>query len=111
MALYETTFVVRQEASQQDAEKLTEAFTAVLSELGGKVVKKEYWGLRNLAYLIQKNRKGHYIHLNIDAPSKAMDELDRKFRLSEEVIRFLTIRVEEVSKGPSVVLKQQQHAA
>lgn len=110
MALYETTFVVRQEASQQDAEKLTDNFTAILSELGGKVVKKEYWGLRNLAYLIQKNRKGHYIHLCVDAPAKAIDEIERKYRLNEEVIRFLTVRVEEVAKGPSAVMKQQNAA-
>ena len=110
MALYETTFVVRQEASQQDADKLAEGFTKTLSELGGKVIKKEYWGLRSLAYLIQKNRKGHYIHLCIDAPAEALSELERKYRLSEEVIRFLTIRVEEASKGPSVVMKQQSAA-
>jgi small subunit ribosomal protein S6 len=102
---------VRQEASQQDAEKLAETFTAVLAELGGKVVKKEYWGLRALAYKIQKNRKGHYIYMCLDAPAAAIKELDRKYRLNEDVIRFLTIRVEEISKGPSVVLKQQQHAA
>lgn len=110
MALYETTFVVRQEASQQDAEKLAENFTALLKEQGGKVVKKEYWGLRSLAYLIQKNRKGHYIHLGIDAPADAINELERKYRLNEEVIRFLTVRVEDVAKGPSAVMKQQSAA-
>ena len=73
-------------------------------------MKKEYWGLRNLAYLIQKNRKGHYVHLCIDAPAAAVDELERKYRLNEEVLRFLTIRVEEVVKGPSAVMKQQNAA-
>lgn len=110
MALYETTFVVRQDATPQDVEKLTEGYTELLKEQGGKVVKKESWGLRNLAYKIKKHRKGHYVFLCIEADGPAIAELERKFRINEDVVRYMTVRVEEFAKGPSVVLKQQNAA-
>lgn len=106
MPLYESTFIARQDISPQDVEKITEQFTKVLTENGGKVVKKESWGLRNLAYHIRKNRKGHYVMLAIDAPAAAVKELERKYKLSEDVIRNLTVKVSNISKDPSPILCQ-----
>ncbi|MDE3059594.1 MAG: 30S ribosomal protein S6 [Pseudomonadota bacterium] len=108
MPLYESTFVARQDLSRQDVGKLTESLTAIVEQGGGKVVKNEYWGLRGLAYRIQKNRRGHYAWLAIDAPADAVKELERNLRINEDVIRTLTVRVEEISEGPSVMMQQSR---
>jgi small subunit ribosomal protein S6 len=105
MAFYENVFIARQDISSAAADALSERFTAIIQENGGKVTKKENWGLRNLAFKIKKNRKGHYVLLNIDAPSAAVHEMERQMRISEDVLRFLTIRVDELEEGPSVVLQ------
>jgi small subunit ribosomal protein S6 len=104
MALYETTFVARPDMSQADVDRLTKDFSGIVEERGGKVIKKEYWGLRSLAYQVKKNRKGHYVMLGVEAPATAVTELERKYRLSEDIIRSLTIRVEEIANDPSPIL-------
>lgn len=107
MPLYESTFIARQDISQADVTKLTEGFSDVVKEKGGKVVKNEYWGLRSLAYRINKNRKGHYSFLGIDAPADAIKEMERKMGLSEDIIRTLTIKVDAIDEEPSAILQQQ----
>lgn len=107
MPLYENVFIVRQEMSQQQVEAISERFTAIVKESGGTVAKAEYWGLRNLAFKIKKNRKGHYMLLNIDAPAAAVNELERNMRISEDVLRYQTVRVEALEEGPSAVLRSK----
>jgi small subunit ribosomal protein S6 len=107
MAFYETTLVLRQDLSQADADKIADNLASVVANDGGKVVKKEYWGLRDLAYKINKTKKGHYIFLGLEASSPAIAELDRKLRISEDVIRSLTVRVEAVSKNPTPMISKR----
>ena len=107
MALYETVLIARQEISAAQAEGLAETFTNLLKEQGGDVKKTEYWSLRTLTYKIKKNRKGHYVLLNIDAPAPAVAEMERNMRLNEDVLRFQTIRVETLEEGPSVVMQNR----
>jgi small subunit ribosomal protein S6 len=102
MSFYENVFIARQEISAQQADSLAETFSNVIAENGGKVTKTENWGLKSLAYRIKKNRKGHYVMLNIDGPASAVNEMERQMRLHEDVIRFLTVRVEELEEGPSI---------
>ncbi len=109
MPLYECVFIARQDISSNQVEGLVGQFTGIIEENGGKVAKTEMWGLRNLAYKINKNRKGHYALLNLDAPAGAIHEMERNMRLSEDVIRYLTIRVEELEEGPSIVI-QSKHS-
>ncbi len=108
MPLYESTFITRQDLSRQDITKLTESMGTIVSQGGGKVVKDEYWGLRNLAYKINKSRKGHYVMLSIDAPAPAVKEMERNLRHNEDVIRLLTIRVDELEEGPSAMMNQSR---
>jgi len=105
MPLYEHTVIARPDLSAQQAQALADQFGTVLTEQGGTVAKVEYWGLRNLSYRVKKNRKGHYLHLNIDAPASAMSELERTQRINEDVLRYLTVRVEEHEEGPSAVMQ------
>ena len=105
MTYYENVFIARQDISQPQAEALGEAFAKVVADLGGKVTKREYWGLRNLAFRIKKNRKGHYLLLNIDGPAAAVHEMERQMRINEDVIRYLTVRVEELEEGPSAMMQ------
>ena len=105
MALYEHVFISRQDLSNAQAEGLIEHFSAVLSDNDGKVVDQEYWGLKTMAYKINKNRKGHYAFLKSDAPSSAVQEMERLLRLHEDVMRVMTIRVDEHEEGPSVVIQ------
>ena len=105
MRTYEHTFIARQDLSPQQAQTLAETYAALITEQGGEVVKSEYWGLRNLAYRIRKNRKGHYVHLNLKAAAAAIDELERQERLSDDVIRYLTVKVEQLEEGPSVLMQ------
>lgn len=108
MPFYESIFIARQDLSPQEVDKITEHLTKVISEHNGKVVKHEYWGIRNLAYKINKNRKGHYVLLYIDGGAEAVNELERQCKLSENIIRNMTIKVEEISKEPSVMKRQDK---
>ena len=110
MPLYENTLIVRQDMSSQEVEKITESFTKIVNDNKGKIVKKEYWGLCNLAYKVNKNKKGHYVFLGVDAESSAIDELQRQLKLSEDVIRNLTVRVDEISKDPSPLMAKKSYA-
>jgi small subunit ribosomal protein S6 len=106
MPLYEHVYLARQDLSAQQVEELTTQYTAVITQAGGKVTKNEYWGLKSLSYRISKNRKAHMTLLNVDAPSAALNEIERQERLSEDVLRYLTIRVEELEEGPSAMLRK-----
>ncbi len=107
MSFYEYVFVARQDLSNQQVDALTADFTKLVEDNGGKVAKTESWGLRSLAYKIKKNRKGHYVLLNLDAPAGAVAELERNTRLNEDVIRFMTIKVDELEEGPSAVVRSK----
>jgi len=104
MPLYENVFIARQDISGTQVDALADAFTQLITEQGGEVKKRENWGLRNLAYRMNKNRKGHYVLFNIDAPPPAIAELERTMRINEDVLRYLTIRVDELEEGPSAVM-------
>lgn len=106
MPLYENIFIARQDATAAQVETLTETFSNIIAEQGGTVTKKEYWGLRSLAYRIKKNRKAHYALMNIDALPDAVAELERQMRLSTDIIRFLTVRVDEHETGPSPMMRR-----
>src|ERR1700720_290389 len=106
MPLYEHVFLARQDASTQQVEELTTQMTGIVEGLGGKVVKMENWGVRSLTYRMNKNRKAHFVLLNIDAPSAAVSEIERQERISEDVIRYLTVRVEEHEEGPSAMMRK-----
>lgn len=107
MALYEHVIIARQDISPQQAEALNDTIKAIIEELGGHIAKIEYWGLRNLTYRIKKNRKGHYSLLAIDAPSAAVKEVERQLAINEDVLRFLTVRVEEIDLELSPVLARR----
>ena len=106
MPLYEHVFLARQDASTQQVEELTTQMTGIVEQLGGKVVKMENWGVRFLTYRMNKNRKAHFVLLNIDGPSTAVAEIERQERISEDVIRYLTVRVEEHEEGPSAMMRK-----
>ena len=106
MAFYESVFIARQDASSAQVEGLQDTFAALIEEKGGKVTKREYWGLRNIAYRMKKNRKGHYVLFNIDATSDAMNEFDRQMRLNEDILRHLVIRVDELDEEQSVMMQK-----
>ena len=101
MPLYESTFIARPDISSQQVDGLAEQFREILTEAGGEIAKTEYWGLRSLAYRIKKNRKGHYYFMNIDAPPEAIDAMERTMRINEDVIRYLTVRVNEHDPNPA----------
>ena len=107
MALYEHVFLSRQDISNQQVDQLVETFRGILENNGGKVVKVENWGLKTLTYRIKKNRKAYYTLLNIDAPSTAVDEMERLMRFNEDVLRYITIRVEEHEEGPSAMMQKR----
>ncbi|HET9334810.1 MAG TPA: 30S ribosomal protein S6 [Sphingomicrobium sp.] len=107
MPLYEHVFLARQDLAQAQVDALAENATKIIADNGGKVAKTETWGLRGLAYRIAKNRKAHYVMLDIDAPAPAMAELERQTGINEDVIRFMTIRVDAHEKGPSVMMRKQ----
>ena len=108
MSLYESVFIARQDISTAQVDGLTETFEKVIKDLGGSVPKKESWGLRTLAYRIKKKRKGYYVLMNIDAPAPAIHEMERQMRINEDIIRFLTTRVEALEEGPSAVLRAKE---
>src|SRR5213595_936428 len=106
MPLYEHVFLARQDASTQQVEELTTQMTGIVEQLGGKVVKMENWGVRSLTYRMNKNRKAHFVLLNIDGPSAAVAEIERQERISEDVLRYLTVRVHEHEEGPSAMMRK-----
>ena len=107
MPLYEHVFLARQDASSAQVEQLTKEFSDILEEAGGKVARSEHWGMKSLAYKIKKSRKAHYTMLNIDAPAAAVNEMERRMRLSTDIIRFMTIRVDQHETEPSVMMRKQ----
>ena len=108
MPLYEHVFLARQDLAQAQVDALAENATKIIEDNKGKVVKAENWGLRSLAYRIAKNRKAHYVMLDIDAPATALAELERQTGINEDVIRFMTIRVDALEKGPSAMMRRQE---
>ncbi|MCL4149041.1 UNVERIFIED_CONTAM: hypothetical protein GTU68_057814 [Idotea baltica] len=107
MPLYEHTFIARQDLSNTQAESLIEHFSTVLADNGGKIVENEYWGVKTMAYKINKNRKGHYAYMRSDAPAPAVQEMERLMRLHEDVMRVLTIKVDAHEEGPSVQMQKR----
>ncbi|ROU02383.1 30S ribosomal protein S6 [Histidinibacterium lentulum] len=107
MPLYEHVFIARQDLSNAQAEGLIEHFSQVLTDNGGKVVDTEYWGVKTMAYKINKNRKGHYAFLRTDAPSEAVQEMERLMRLHDDVMRTLTIKVDAHEEGPSIQMQKR----
>jgi small subunit ribosomal protein S6 len=107
MPLYENVFIARQDISGAQVDALADTFTQLVADNGGEIKKREYWGLRNLAYRMRKNRKGHYVMLNIAAPPAAVAELERTMRINEDVIRYLTIRVDALEEAPSAVMQNR----
>jgi small subunit ribosomal protein S6 len=110
MALYEHVFLARQDLAQGQVDALVETATNIITEGQGKVVKAETWGLRGLAYRIKKNRKAHYVMLEIDAPSAAIAELERQTSINEDVIRYMTIRIDELEAGPSAMMRRNERS-
>ena len=108
MPLYENVFIARQDISTAQVEALTDTFANLVAENGGKVEKREYWGLRNLAYRMKKNRKGHYVLFNLEAPPAAVSELERNMRINEDILRYMTIKVEEHEEGPSAMMRRAE---
>src|SRR5947209_7576582 len=107
MPLYENVFISRQDISGAKVDQLADGFTQLIAEQGGQVKKREYWGLRNLAYRMNKNRKGHYILFNIEAPASAIAELERTMRINEDVLRYLTLRVDTLEEAPSPIMQSR----
>ena len=106
MPLYEHVYLARQDVSAQQVEELTAQFKGVIEGLGGKVTKTEYWGVKSLTFRIKKNRKAHFTLFNIDAPPAALAEVERQERINEDILRSLTIRVEELEEGPSAMMRK-----
>jgi small subunit ribosomal protein S6 len=106
MALYEHVFLARQDLAQAQVDTLAETATKIIEDNAGKVVKTETWGLRSLAYKIAKNRKAHYVMLEIDAPTGVVAELERQLNINEDIIRFMTVRVDEHENGPSAMMRR-----
>ena len=107
MPYYESVFIARQDVSAAQVDSLADDFSKVIEDGGGKVAKKESWGLRTLAYKIKNNRKGHYTLLNIDAPAGAVQEMERLMHINEDVLRYLTVKVDELEEGPSAILQSR----
>ena len=107
MALYEHVFLARQDVTSQQVETMIETYKSVIEQNGGKVEKTEMWGVKSLAYRIRKNRKAHFTLLNIDAPPAALAEMERQMRISEDILRFLTIRVEALETEPSAMMQKR----
>src|ERR1700752_595754 len=106
MPLYEHVFLSRQDVSAQQVEDLTNQFKGVIEQMGGKVTKLEQWGVKSLSYRVRKNRKAHFTFMNVDAAATALNEIERQERLNEDLLRYLTVRVEEHEEGPSAMLRK-----
>ncbi|OHC73523.1 MAG: 30S ribosomal protein S6 [Rhodospirillales bacterium RIFCSPLOWO2_12_FULL_58_28] len=107
MAYYETVFIARQDISTAQVDALSDAFSKIIRDGGGKITKKEDWGLRSFAFRIKKSRKGYYVLLGIDAPCAAVHEMERQMRISEDVLRYLTLRLDEADNEPSVIMRNK----
>jgi len=110
MALYEHVFLARQDLAQAQVDALAETATKIVEDMDGKVTKVETWGLLSLAYKIAKNRKAHYVMLNIDAPAGVVAELERQTQINEDIIRYMTVKVDELETGPSVMMRKQERS-
>ena len=108
MPLYEHVMIARQDLSNTQAESLIEHFGTILADNGGKLVESEYWGLKTMAYKINKNRKGHYAFMRTDAPAPAVQEMERLMRLHDDVMRVLTIKVDAHQEGPSIQMQKRE---
>ena len=108
MPLYEHVFLARQDLAQAQVDALAENATKIIEDNGGKIAKTETWGLRSIAYRIQKNRKAHYVMLDIDAPAPAVAELERQTQINEDVIRYMTVRVDAHEQGPSAMMRRSE---
>jgi len=106
MPLYEHVYLARQDVSAQQVEELTSQLKGVIEGLGGKVAKVEYWGVKSLNFRIRKNRKAHFTLLNVDAPPAALSEVERQERINEDVLRYLTVRVDALEEGPSAMMRK-----
>ncbi|WP_114391891.1 30S ribosomal protein S6 [Oleisolibacter albus] len=104
MALYETVMIARQDIASSQVEGLTETFSTILKDNGGSILKTEQWGLKTLTYRIKKNRKGHYVYFGIDAPAAAVAEMERNMSINEDVLRFMTVKVEKIEEGQTAML-------
>ena len=107
MSYYETVFIVRQDMSPTQVEAMADTYAELVGQYEGTVVKREMWGLRNLAFRMNKNRKGHYVMMHLDTPPAAIAEMERLMRISEDVLRYMTIRIDEIPEGPSPMLQQR----
>ena len=107
MRLYESVFIARQDISTTQVESMADEFAGIITNAGGTIHKREYWGLRSLAYRIKKNRKGHYIMFNFETDGPTLREYERIMGLNEDVLRFLNIRIEEVEEGPSIIMQNK----
>jgi small subunit ribosomal protein S6 len=108
MPFYETVFIARQDLADKQVKDLTEKFCQIIKDGGGKVHKTENWGLRTLAYRIQKNRKGHYVLIETDTPPAALQEMERNMRINEDILRYMSVRELELSKGESAILRKHR---
>ncbi|RZF66462.1 30S ribosomal protein S6 [Sphingomonas populi] len=108
MALYEHVFLARQDLAQAQVDALAEIATKIIQDNDGRVVKTETWGLRSLAYKIAKNRKAHYVMLEIDAPGSVIVELERQIQINEDIIRYMTVKVDELEAGPTVMMRKSE---
>jgi len=106
MPLYEHVYLARQDVTTQQVDELTEQFKTVIQQMGGSVANTEYWGVKSLSYRLRKNRKAHFTFMNIDAPPAAVAEVERQERLNEDVLRYLTVRVDEHETGPSAMMRK-----
>lgn len=111
MALYETILIFRQDISSAQVETLTETFSTILKDQGGSVVKTEQWGLKTLTYRIKKNRKGHYVYLGLDASAAAVAEMERNLSINEDVLRFMTVKIEKIEEGQTAMLANKGERA
>ena len=107
MRLYESVFIARQDISTTQVESMADEFAGIITNAGGTIHKREYWGLRSLAYRIKKNRKGHYIMFNLETDGATLKEYERIMGLNEDVLRFLNIRIEEVDEAPSIIMQNK----
>ena len=110
MPLYEHVFLARQDLATAQVDALVEAFSNIITEAKGRVAKTEYWGLRTIAYRIKKNRKAHYVQMDLDAPATAIAELERQVGLSEDILRYMTVRVDELEAGPSAMMRRAERS-
>ena len=106
MALYEHVFLARQDLSTQQVEELTAQYKGIIEQMGGKIAKSEYWGVKSLTYRMRKNRKAHFTLFNVEGPAAALNEVERQERLNEDVLRYITVRVAEHEEGPSAMLRK-----